>query len=150
MKGISAVIGALIILIITLALGGLAYTFITTSTTRQISALIEVDPGLTRCTISGTVYSIVAGVKNTGTDVLAWSSISVSGTNAGGTALTNNGACLNAGNLAAGQSGTCSRPDPDGIGPLVIGLNGGSTGTNKVTIAAGSSSVSGVVTCVGL
>ena len=133
MKGISAVIGALIVLIITIALGGLAYTVITGTATRQIAGVISVDPSLTSC--SGT--SISVGVKNDGTDAITWSSISVSGTNSAGGALGNPGACTTAGSISAGTSGSCGRTLT------------GTAGTNKITVISGRATATGIATCVG-
>ncbi len=134
MKGISAVIGALIVLIITVALGGLAYTFITGTAGRRIATVLEVDASTTRCVVT----TITVGVKNSGTDALPWNTITVSGTNSQGTAIAAQ-TCTNAGNLAAGDAAACT---------TTTAITG-TRGTNKISVTSGISSASGVANCVG-
>ncbi len=132
MKGISAVIGALIILIITLALGGLAYTFIIGTATRQTAVILEVDPSTTAC--AGATNAITVGVKNSGSSPITLAAITISGTNSAGAAITS-AACGAAGQVDAGGRATCSNTVT------------GSDGNNNIVLTGGGSSAAGVQFC---
>ena len=139
MKGISAVIGALIVLIITIALGGLAYTFITGTATRQIAVVLGIDSSTTGC--SGT--SITVGLTNDGTSPISLSALTITGTNSTGQPLTTPAAgvsCATTGQLTAGGRATCTA--------LASPPNFGTKGNNVVTVTGGGSSAQGVVTCI--
>jgi len=63
MKGVSAVIATIMMLVITIALAGMAYMFISASFSAQTGKIVQIDEGATYC--SGT--SIYIYIKNIGT-----------------------------------------------------------------------------------
>ena len=72
MKGISTVIATLLMLVITVALAMLAYSYINTLVTGKTGKIVELDPDLTTCTGSGATRQVTAYIKNSGTiDFLA-------------------------------------------------------------------------------
>ncbi len=153
MKGISAVIGALIVLIITIVLGGLAYTYIVGTTQQRISNVLSVDPATSVCVDApgtGTDRLIEVGIKNDGTAAVQWSTIKISGKSPGGATLTvdqGSGAtdnCENAGQLGASSIGVC---DTDGPTAGNQGFTDAQPGVNTVIITAGASSAQGFVSC---
>jgi flagellin-like protein len=137
MKGISAVIGALIVLIITVALGGIAYTYITGTATQRISVVLEVDPSTTTC--NGATDAITIGVLNSGTSPITFSSLKISGTTSTGSTIAetfcNSTIAGGSTQISAGGRGTCTS--------TVTGANG----NNNIVVAGGGSSTSGIVFC---
>ena len=137
MKGISAVIGALIVLIITVALGGIAYTYITGTATQRISVVLEVDPSTTAC--SGATNAITTGVLNSGTSPITFSSINISGTTSPGAPIAetfcNSTVAGGSTQISAGGRGICTS--------TVTGTDG----NNNIVVTGGGSSTSGVVFC---
>lgn len=134
MKGISAVIGALIILIITIALGSIAYTFITGTATRTIAIILEIDPSITVC--DGSTNTITTGVKNLGASPISLSEITFSGTNSIGNSITSI-TCAATGILPAGGRIACTNTLTTGV----------TNGNNVIVVAGGGSAASGVIFC---
>ena len=135
MKGISAVIGALIVLIITIVLGGLAYTYITSVATSKIAVVLEVDPTSTTCAINGSAYSITTGILNSGTTTLPLSSITLKVVASNGTSATSRVCGPSNLNVNAGQRASCTNE----IGAWA--------GNNALTVTGGGSSAQGVISC---
>lgn len=133
MKGVSTIIATLMILVIVLALGGLAYTFISGTTTQRIAVILEVDASITQCDATTDVITI--GVRNSGTSSLPLSSVIITGANSTGGVIPSV-SCSATGTLAAGGRATC--------GNTVTG----SDGNNNIIVSAGGSSASGVVFCI--
>ncbi len=127
MKGISTIIGALIVLIITITLGGLAYTYITSTTQSQITKVLEI----TETTCSGT--AITVGVKNTGTAAIDLSTIKISGTTSDGGPITEI-ACAATGQVNAGVAKTCATVT-------------GEKDTNTIKVTYGGKTLTGIVSC---
>lgn len=134
MKGVSAVIATILMLMITIAMAGVAYMYISGIFTRQTGTVIEIDETATSCT--GTTITVF--VRDSGTTAFNKNLISVSGTNSAGVALTGGGACtagtLNA-NAGAQSCGTT--------------LTGALTGSNSIVVSGPSNTVRGSVYCSG-
>lgn len=64
MKGVSAVIATILMLVITIALAGLAYSYMSGILTQQMSVVLKIDGGATQC--SGNTIAVY--VKNDGTN----------------------------------------------------------------------------------
>jgi flagellin-like protein len=63
MKGVSAVIATILMLVITIALAGLAYSFMSGILTARTAVILSIDAGATQC--SGNTITVY--VKNEGT-----------------------------------------------------------------------------------
>lgn len=135
MKGISTIIGALIILMITLGLGGLAYTFISGTATQRIATILEMDGSTTTC--DSFTNAITVSVRNSGAAPLSLGVITISGSNSLGVLIPDT-ACDSTppiGNVTAGGRATCEN--------TVTGTDG----NNNIRIAGGGSSAAGVIFC---
>ena len=131
-KGISTIIAALLMLIITIALAGFAYTYITGVLTQRISVVLSLEEIATVC--NGGTNAITVGVTNDGTAAIALSAITLSGTNSAGSAITS-AACAASGNLNAGTTVICTNTVT------------GSDGTNTIIVSGGGRTARGTVFC---
>jgi flagellin-like protein len=133
MKGVSAVIATILMLMITIAMAGVAYMYISGIFTSKTGTVVDIDETATSC--SGTTITVF--VRNTGTIAFSKALITLSGTNSAGVAMTG-GACT-AGTLNAGA------------GSLTCGttLTGASTGNNRIVVSGPSNTVTGSVYCSG-
>lgn len=132
MKGISAIIATILMLLITVALAGTAYLFITGTLNGYTSVVLSLNGQLSNCQSNGgplTVY-----VKNGGQNVAGTIQISITYPN--GTAYTN--VCSIAGIPAGGSNSTSC--------PRGLGGNSGS-GSYLVTVTGGDSSANGPIFC---
>ncbi len=134
MKGISAVIATILMLMITIALAGVAYMYISGIFTAKTGIVIELDATATSC--SG--VTITTYLRNTGTIASDASKVTLSGTNSQGTAMTS-GACgadtlaLNAGAGSAACTKTLT----------------GTAGTNTIVASGPTNTARGTVYCPG-
>ncbi|MBI4009629.1 MAG: hypothetical protein HY361_00340 [Candidatus Aenigmarchaeota archaeon] len=125
-KGVSTVIATLLMLVITIALVGFAYTYITGTTTARTGVVL----GLIKSSCVGD--SITVGVRNEGTAPSG--DITVSATQPDGTTAA--GSCTIA-SVNPGLSGECTANRAIG-----------GTGTNSLSVsAAGAAPASGTVFC---
>lgn len=134
MKGISAVIATILMLMITIAMAGVAYMYISGIFTQQTGTLVEIDETATSC--AGTTITVY--VRNPGMTAYNKNLISISGTNSAGAALTLGGFCT-AGTLNAGA------------GALTCGttLTGATNGNNRIVVSGPSNTATGSVYCSG-
>ncbi len=89
MKGISAVIATILMLMITIALAGMAYMYISGIYTARTGVVARIDETRTSCVSNiVTVY-----LRNDGTLLVAANTITLSGTKPDGTAMTGTGTC---------------------------------------------------------
>ena len=135
MKAISAIIGTLIILVITITLGGLVYTFTIGTTSQRIAIILEVDGSATVC--DSLTNTITIGVRNSGSTPLSLGVITITGSNSLGATIPET-LCDSAapiGTVAAGGRATCEN--------TVTGTDG----NNNIRIAGGGSSATGVILC---
>ena len=65
MKGISAVIATLLLLVITIGLAMTVYFYVNNMASRQTAKVVDVQP---YCTLQGTTYIITLVITNIGTD----------------------------------------------------------------------------------
>jgi flagellin-like protein len=132
MKGVSAVIATILMLMITIALATLAYTYISGTFTGATGIVIELDAQATTC--SGTTITVY--VRNSGTIATDTSKVTLSGTNS-------------AGDTIAG--GTCGNDDLNaGAGAVACDLTlTGTQGNNRVVVSGPQNTVSGTVYCSG-
>lgn len=138
MKGVSAVIATILMLMITIALAGLAYLYISGIFTAKTGVVIELDESATSCSVT----SISVFVRNTGTIVTTADKVTLSGTNSTGSPITfaNSGVCDAATvQLAAGGS---SRQ-------CTLATATGSRGTNTIVVYGPANTVRGTVYCPG-
>ena len=134
-KGVSAVIATILMLMITIAMAGLAYGFISGAFTQKTGVVIEIDETGTNCV--GT--TITVWVRNTGTMAADCSDVTIGGTNSQGTTMTG-GVCGPAtDNLYAGA----------GADDCATTTLTGTPGTNAITASGPSNTVSGTVYCSG-
>jgi len=131
MKGISAVIATILMLMITIALAGTAYLYITGVFTSRTGVLLSIDTS-TRCN-STTGGGIILYVRNDGTTVSG--TISIDMTYPNGTYSSS--ACsiysINAGGI---NSTACSRSGP-----------GATSGLYGLRVTGGGSSATGSLYC---
>jgi len=132
MKGISAVIATILMLMITIALAGLAYMYISGVFTQRTGVVIEIDETATSCVATTNAMTIY--VRNTGTIATNTAQLTISGTNSQGAALVG-GACGNDA-LNAGS----------GAIPCDLAVTG-TDGTNTIVISGPTNTVRGTVYC---
>ena len=132
-KGVSAVIATILMLMITIAMAGLAYGFISGAFTSKTGVVIEIDASSTTCT--GTTITVY--VRNTGTLPTTANLISNSGTNSQG------------GTIAAATCGVVGTNLYAGGGAVACATLTGTAGTNTIVSSGPSNSVSGTVYCPG-
>lgn len=139
MKGVSAVIATILMLLITIALAGTAYLYITGIFTSRSGVVLSVDPS-SICGATGATYWINLAIKNDGTGVA--SNVGATFTSPSGVVLTGaqtncttniafiSGSSINSGSLA---NAICTRTS--------------GVGTYTVRVTSGSSSAGGTVYC---
>ena len=133
MKGISAVIATILMLMITIAMAGVAYMYISGIFTQQTGSITDIDESATSC---GTANAITVYVRNSGTIVFNKNLITVSGTNSNGAPIT--GVTCTAGNLnATAGSAAC--------GNTITGT----LGSNRIVVSGPSNTATGSVYCAG-
>lgn len=136
MKGISAVIATILMLMITIALAGLAYMYISGIFTQQTGVIIQLDATATSC--SGT--TITPYIRNTGTIAVTLDKIMISGTNSTGDSLSGGGVCgADTQTLAAGG----------GAIACTIPLQAATQGTNTIIASGPTNTARGTVYCTG-
>jgi len=137
MKGISAVIATILMLMITIAMAGVAYMYISGIFTQQTGTLVEIDETATSCTTNIiTVY-----VRNPGTTAYDMNKITLSGTKSDGTgALGGGGACRAAGTVLSAGGGALS---------CTATLTGATQGSNTIVVSGPSNTARGSVHCTG-
>jgi FlaG/FlaF family flagellin (archaellin) len=121
MKGISDIIAMLLMLIITIAIAGLAYGFISGVFTSRTAAVLSVDIG-SYCNNT----HVIASVRNDGTSPI--STVTVTVLNA---TRTQSGTC-SISNLAAGTLGTCAATRSGSGIHTIIATGGGSSAQGTV------------------
>jgi flagellin-like protein len=133
MKGISAVIATILMLMITIALAGVAYMYISGIFTAKTGVVIEFDATATKCSSTAiTVY-----LRNTGTITTTLNLITVSGTNSAGGSIAG-GPCAGSGSLNPGAgSSQCTVPLT------------GTAGTNTILASGPTNTARGTVYCPG-
>jgi len=132
MKGISAIIATILMLLITVALAGTAYLFITGTFNRYTSVVLSVNGQQTNCQSSGGSLNVY--VDNNGQNPAGAVTIDITYPN--GTTFTN--VCSIASIPAGGTNNTA----------CVRGLGGNSgTGLYLIAVHGGGSSANGPVSC---
>lgn len=127
MKGISAVIATIMMLVITIALAGMAYMFISQSFTSQTGRVVEIDSGATYC--SGTAIDV--WIKNIGTADFTADKVNIY--KQGGTPTTCGSGTVTAGGVAF----NCTNSITGLVGAntiVVSGASGGPTNTVRGTV----------------
>jgi flagellin-like protein len=130
MRGISTVVATLLMLIITIALAGLAYSYISGIFTARTAVVLAIDKA--DCNPATNVITVT--LRNDGTSPINLNAITLSGTKADGSAMTSV-TCGTSGTLAAGSTATC---------PNTLT---GSDGTNTIKASGGGSTATGTVYC---
>jgi flagellin-like protein len=140
MKGVSAVIATILMLMITIAMAGVAYMYISGIFTAKTGTIVEMDESATSCSITSgvTVY-----VRNTGTIAFDMSKIALSGTKSDGTGpltVTGGPNCRAAGTtlIAGGGALKCDST-----------LTGVTPGNNRIVVSGPSNTVTGTIYCAG-
>jgi flagellin-like protein len=130
-KGVSAVIATILMLLITIALAGTAYLYITGIFTAKTGVVLSIDGTQSICTVS----AINVVVKNDGTSVATLTGMTVSKPDS--TALTCATGSTLTGTANAGGSTTltCNRP------------TGTTAGLYALVVSAASTSASGSLYC---
>ncbi len=132
-KGVSAVIATILMLMITIAMAGLAYGFISGAFTTKTGVVIEIDATSTRC--SGVIITV--WVRNTGTMATTANLVSTSGTNSQGGTIGSVVCGASTVNLYAGG------------GAVSCATLTGTAGTNTIIASGPANSVPGTVYCPG-
>ena len=130
MKGISTVVATLLMLIITIALAGLAYSYISGIFTARTAVVLAID----KADCDPTTNAITVALRNDGTSPINLNAITLSGTKADGSAIPST-TCAASGTLSAGGTVTCSNTLT------------GSDGTNTIKASGGGSTATGTVYC---
>lgn len=141
MKGVSAVIATILMLMITIALAGMAYMYITGVISTRTGVVIEMDESATTCTAAAGGGQIMVYVRNDGTLSTDASTITVSGTMSNGSAITD---ALADTPVTCGAATTALDP---GAGSIPCAASFGSVGTNSVVVSGPSNTVRGSVYC---
>ena len=137
MKGISAVIATILMLMITIAMAGLAYMYITGIFTQTTGVIIELDATSTSC--SGETITVY--VRNKGTLSTTLNLITLSGTTSAG------------GTLAFSPTTSCGGATAlnAGAGSIACTSTGtGTAGTNTILASGPTQTARGTVYCTGL
>jgi len=126
-------------LMITIAMAGVAYMYISGIFTAKTGTITEIDESATSCTGG----SITVWVRNSGTIAFNKNLITLSGTKSDGTgALTGGGACT------GGTSATLNA----GAGAVACDtakLTGATNGNNRIVVSGPSNTATGSVYCSG-
>lgn len=133
MKGVSAVIATILMLMITIGLAGVAASYFFGWLTVQTATSIEVDPTATDC---NSTRDITVYVRNTGTEQLSADNIKISGTQADGTPIAEQDCGPN---TLTFDPGSGSKRCPN----TVVG----SSGTNKLIVSGPTNTARTYVTC---
>jgi flagellin-like protein len=133
MKGVSAVIATILMLMITIAIAGMAYMYISGIFTAKTGVVIEMDETATSC--SGTTITVY--VRNIGTISTTADKISVSGTMPDGTAISSTACGAGTDNVEAG-----------GAAFACTAVTGGQ-GSNSIVVSGPTNTVRGPVYCAG-
>jgi len=133
MKGISAVIATILMLMITIALAGVAYMYISGIFTQSTGVVIQLDATATSC--SGKV--ITTYVRNTGTIATTLDLIALSGTNSAGVPIASQPCALSGALVAGGGAVPCTQ------------LLTGTQGTNTIVASGPTNTARGTVYCPG-
>jgi FlaG/FlaF family flagellin (archaellin) len=131
MKGISDVIAMILMLVVTIGLVGLAYSYISGVFTSRTAVVLSIDVGASSCTSS----QIVVAVRNDGTSASGPVQLSISkpdGTSACSSITPNPITSINPGVY---QTATCTR-------------SGTGSGYYKVVATTSGSSAQGIIYCV--
>jgi len=138
MKGISAVIATILMLMITIAMAGVAYMYISGIFTQQTGTITDIDESATSCLVT----TITVYVRNSGTIAFDAQKITLSGTTSAGGSLTPAAgiACVAAATTlnAGGGSLKCTGT-----------LTGATTGNNRIVVSGPSNTATGSVYCSG-
>lgn len=137
MKGVSAVIATILMLMITIALASLAYTYISGAFTQATGVVVQMDGTATSCSAK----SITVYVRNAGTIATDASLITLSGTNSTGSALS-------PASVVCGPA-TLKLPAGGGAVRCVTPLTNGGQGYNRIIVSGPSNTVSESVYCSG-
>jgi len=134
MKGVSAVIATILMLMITIAMAGVAYMYISGIFTAKTGVVIEIDESATSC---GAANAITVWVRNTGTIKTDTGTVKLSGTRSDGVSITQV-ACggttaLNAGGSSVACTATLT----------------GTQGNNRIVVSGSSNTITGTVYCSG-
>ena len=132
MKGVSAVIATILMLMITIAIAGMAYMYISGMFTSKTGVVIEIDETATSC--NGTTITVY--VKNTGTIATNTGKVTLSGTKADGSAMTSK-TCGDDALPAGGGAVKCDNTLT------------GSAGTNTIIVSGPTNTARGTVYCTG-
>ena len=132
MKGVSAVIATIMMLVITIGLAGVAYMYISGIFTTQTAKLVAIDQDATFC--SGT--SITIYIKKTGTQAFKKSTVNI-GIQGGTFTLCNQGGTD--GDVPAGGTPVACDYKVTGVAGfntvLVNGIVGGPTNSAKTSVS---------------
>jgi flagellin-like protein len=134
MKGVSAVIATILMLMITIAMAGVAYMYISGIFTSKTGTIVEIDESATSC--AGT--SITVYVRNTGTIAFDKSKISISGTTSAGGPIASQSCAAGPLNAGAGSS-ACGN---------LVALTG-TQGNNRIVVSGPSNTATGSIYCSG-
>ena len=132
-KGVSAVIATILMLMITIALAGMAYMYISGIFTAKTGIVIEIDETATSC--SGTTITVY--VRNMGTISTTADKVTISGTKPDGSAITSTTCGASTTTLTAG-----------GAAVACATVTGGA-GTNTIVVSGPTNTVRGTVYCAG-
>ena len=129
-KGISTVVATLLMLIITIALAGLAYSYISGIFTARTAVVLSIAGA----DCNPTTNAIIVTLRNDGTSPINLSAITFSVTMANGTTITPI-QCNATGVLSGGNIIVCPNTLP------------GSDGVNTIRVSGGGSTATGTAYC---
>ena len=131
MKGISDVIAMLLMLVITIGLVGLAYSYISGIFTSKTAVVLSIVPEASSCTPS----TINIAVRNDGTS--ASGSVTISVTAPSGANACSNSVSINSIGPGIQQTATCNRVSGQGAGYYkVVATTSGSTANGIIYCAS--------------
>ena len=136
MKGVSAVIATILMLMITIAMAGVAYMYISGIFTQQTGTVVQIDATATSCL--GTTITVY--VRDAGTSPFVDNLITLSGTTSTGVAIASV-ACDAAAPFVTLSAGGGAVACPTTLT--------GTAGTNRIVVAGPSNTVTGSVYCSG-
>ena len=145
MKAVSTVVATLLMLIITIALAGVAYTYIAGIIPSRTGVVVTLDSANTTCaTLYGWTRYITVQVRNDGTQAVSKGGITISGTRSDGSAIPSAtcGPAVGSASVGAGQTAPCD---------YILAIPGspvnGTSGTNSIRLSTATTSGSGTVFC---
>jgi flagellin-like protein len=133
MKGVSAVIATILMLMITIAIAGMAYMYISGIFTAKTGVVIEMDETATSCT--GTTITVY--VRNIGTITTTADKVSVSGTMPDGSTIGSTDCGADTDDIEAG-----------GAAFACTTVTGGQ-GSNNIVVSGPTNTIRGPVYCAG-